>query len=47
MKARMFIGTLNNPGDDYEGYLEAWTSKGQAAYCTGQLEKGECGTPHL
>ncbi len=46
MKARMFIGTLNNPKET-EAYLKLWHTKAGAKYVTGQLEKGKEGTPHL
>ncbi len=48
----MYLGTLNNPTDHYPDfdlaqYLEAWKTKAKAVYVTGQLEKGEEGTPHV
>lgn len=48
----MYLGTLNNPTDHYPDfdlaqYLESWKTKGKAVYVTGQLEKGEEGTPHV
>lgn len=47
-KARMFIGTLNNPDETaLPAYLESWHKLAGAVYVTGQLEKGENGTPHL
>ncbi|MBA7549491.1 hypothetical protein ES705_41975 [subsurface metagenome] len=48
VKARMFIGTLNNPDTTTcEQYIEAWSKAGDAAFATGQLEKGAEGTVHL
>jgi len=47
-KARMFIGTLNNPDTTIcEDIINGWVTKAKAVYCTGQLEKGAEGTPHL
>ncbi len=46
-KAYMFIGTLNNPKVDTAEYLEAWYKQPGVCYVTGQLEKGEEGTPHI
>jgi len=44
----MFIGTLNNPKvEDLEDIITSWVTKAKAVYCTGQLEKGAEGTPHL
>jgi len=48
----MFLGTLNNPLEhhadfDLAQYLESWKTKAGAVYVTGQLEKGEEGTPHV
>ncbi len=48
----MYLGTLNNPTQhhpdfDLAQYLESWKTKGGAVYVTGQLEKGEEGTPHV
>jgi len=46
--ARSYIGTYNNPPVDFIiDYLEKWTTVGGARYITGQLEKGESGTPHI
>lgn len=42
-----FLGTLNNPKVDAAEYLEAWSKVPGVAYVTGQLEKGEEGTPHI
>jgi len=47
MAARMFIGTLNNPEALPQDYLEAWHTTAKAVYVTGQLEKGDGGTPHI
>lgn len=45
---RMWIGTLNNPDPDMvEDYIQAWHTKAEAVYATGQLEKGAKGTPHV
>jgi len=47
-KARMFIGTLNNPDTTIlEDIVHSWVTKAKALFCTGQLEKGAEGTPHL
>jgi hypothetical protein len=46
-RARNWICTLNNPDIEIKDYLEAWFTKGKAAYVCGQLEKGEEGTPHI
>lgn len=46
-KARMWICTLNNPKVDTAEYLEGWSKVPGVAYVTGQLEKGEEGTPHI
>lgn len=51
-KATMWILTANNPhthlpNSSCEELLQAWHEKGGAAFVTGQLEKGESGTPHL
>lgn len=47
-KARMFIGTLNNPDlTVVEDYLKLWHTKAGAVYVCGQLERGEEGTPHI
>ncbi len=48
----MYLGTLNNPTDHYPDFdlaqfLEAWKTQAKAVYVTGQLEKGEEGTPHV
>ena len=43
----MAIGTLNNPKVDTNEYLEAWSKNPNVKYVTGQLEKGENGTPHI
>lgn len=48
----MYLGTLNNPTSHYPEfdlaqYLEAWHTQGKAVFVTGQLEKGESGTPHV
>ncbi len=50
--ALMYLGTLNNPATHYPDfvladYLEAWHTKGKSVFVTGQLEKGESGTPHV
>ena len=47
LKSRMFIATLNNPAIDTEDYLAAWFATKKFAFVTGQLEKGENGTPHV
>lgn len=47
MKARMFIGTLNNPQDNAEDYLRQWHTQAKAVFVTGQLEKGKEGTVHV
>ncbi len=45
---RMWIGTLNNPDPAMvEDYIQAWHTKAEAVYATGQLEKGAAGTPHV
>lgn len=46
-RACMIIGTLNNPTADTKDYLEAWSKKKTVAYVTGQLERGDNGTPHI
>lgn len=46
-RARMVIGTLNNPPVDTQEYLEAWKKRPGVCFVTGQLEKGEEGTPHI
>lgn len=51
-KAVNFIGTLNNPAEqypdiDWKDYLAKWTSEAKATYVCGQLEKGENGTHHV
>jgi len=48
----MYLGTLNNPTEHYPDfdlaqYLESWKTKASAEYVTGQLEKGDEGTPHV
>jgi len=44
----MFIGTLNNPDTTIcEDIINGWVTNAKAVYCTGQLEKGAEGTPHL
>jgi len=48
----MYLGTLNNPTNHYPDfdlaqYLESWKTKAGAVFVTGQLEKGESGTPHV
>jgi len=48
----MWIGTLNNPQTHYpdvstEEYLNQWHTQTTAQFVTGQLEKGEAGTPHI
>ncbi len=49
MKCRNWLLTLNNPGDlDLtQEYLERIHLQMKARYTTGQLEKGEEGTPHI
>lgn len=47
VNTRMAIGTLNNPPEEYEEYLEKWSKVPGVAYVTGQLEKGKEGTPHM
>jgi len=46
-KAYQFIATLNNPDIAAEDYLAAWFATKRFAFVTGQLEKGENGTPHI
>ena len=46
-RARMVIGTLNNPQVDPQEYLEGWSKIPGVVFVTGQLEKGEEGTPHV
>lgn len=46
--ARAVIGTLNNPkGIEPDWFLERWSKQPGVVYVTGQLEKGESGTPHI
>lgn len=49
VRARKFIGTLNNPDlTMVEEFLRAWFTTGKAIYVTGQLEKGNIeGTLHV
>lgn len=45
---RMWLATYNNPEvDSVDDYLKQWVSRAGAVYCTGQLERGENGTPHI
>lgn len=45
---RMWIGTYNNPDlDSIPDYLESWVKRAGAVFCTGQLEIGNNGTPHI
>ncbi len=46
-QTRMCIGTLNNPTVDTQEYLEKWSKIPGVVFVTGQLEKGEEGTPHI
>jgi len=46
-QTRMVIGTLNNPTVDTAEYIEAWSKLDGVVFATGQLEKGENGTPHV
>ncbi len=46
-KGLMFLCTLNNPKVDTQEYLEAWSKIPGVVFVTGQLEKGEEGTPHI
>lgn len=39
--------THNNPTVSLAEYLEAWHTRGKAAYVVGQLEKGAEGTVHI
>lgn len=43
----MILGTHNNPKVDPREYLEAWHKLDEVVFVTGQLEKGENGTPHI
>ncbi len=44
----MWLGTYNNIDPCIcESYLEKWHTQEKAIFVTGQLEKGEEGTPHL
>lgn len=48
MGSRTWLCTLNNPEPEFIiDYLEKWHTTGKARYVTGQLEKGENGTPHI
>lgn len=41
-KGIMFIGTYNNiDTTTCEDFINAWVNKGNAAFATGQLEKGK------
>lgn len=46
-KGRNWIGTLNNPVTTGEAYLERISQSKGVQYVTGQLERGEEGTPHI
>lgn len=43
----MALATHNNPKVDPQEYLEAWSKLDGVVFVTGQLEKGENGTPHI
>ncbi len=43
----MWIGTYNNPHIPADEFIELWHTKAGAAFATGQVEKGEEGTPHI
>lgn len=47
MTARSYIGTLNNPTSTIEEYFNKFFETGAVRFITGQLEKGENGTPHF
>lgn len=47
MACTNWLGTLNNPEVALADYLEAWITRGKAAYVVGQLEKGKEGTVHI
>lgn len=46
-QGRNWLCTLNNPTEFGKDYLEQWSKVPGVLYVTGQLEKGEEGTPHL
>lgn len=47
MASRNWIGTLNNPDETPQEFLEGFYNKLKAKYVCGQLEKGKEGTAHI
>lgn len=48
VRCRVWMGTWNNPADEYLAWMSTVWENGQVRFIAGQYEIGEkCGTPHL